>query len=163
MDSVVLAVVVAVVVWLFIRRARISRQRQVERQRHAETGGEGAPKTMPRIGRHGTVTPAQLKALKECDFEPSRHWSREEAQLILDSVTYLRAVIRETTGESDSPIEVQNKVLGFILGDEDLREFMLDMERNRTREQEEADELPIVRTPEYERVEAFVRELWEEG
>ena len=163
MDSIVLAVVVAVVVWLFVRRARMSRRRQVERQRHTEAGGEGAPKTMPRIGRHGTVTPAQLKALKDADFEPSRHWSREEAQLILDAVTYLRAVIREATGEPDAPIEIQNKVLGFILGDEELREFILDLERNRTREQEDTAELPIVRTPEFERVEAFVRELWEEG
>lgn len=163
MDNFVLAIAVAVVVWLFVRRARVSRQRQAERQRHVAANEEGAPKSMPRIGRQGTITSAQLQALKDNEFEPSRHWSQEEAQLILDSLKYLRAVIRDVTGETAAPLEVQNQVLGFILGDDELREFILDLRRNRTREEEEADELPIGRTPEYERLEAFVGELWETG
>ena len=38
-----------------------------------------------------------------------------KSQLILDTVTYLRAVIYEATGEANAPIEVQNEILKFIL------------------------------------------------
>lgn len=162
MDSFILAIVVAVFVWLFMRRMRMKKQQQMRRQ---ATAGEDQPeqKTMPRIGKAGTMTHAQSKALKEKEFEPSRFWSTEEAQLILDSVNYLRAVIRNETGETDTPLEVQNKVLAFILQDEELREFLLDRARNMTRDEDPTAAPEPDRDAAYARVAEFVNELWENG
>lgn len=161
MESFILAIVIAVFVWLFMRRARMKRAQRDQAQRAATASGDQERKNMPRFGKPGTVTRDQLKALKTLNFEPSRHWSHEEAQVIIDAVTYLRVVIANVTGEGDSPLEVQNKVLGFILIDEALREFILDWRRNQTREEEEAG-IDLERTPEYERIAAFVVALWEE-
>ena len=69
---------------------------------------------MPRLGTPGTITRDQIK-LKDNDFTPERQWSKEEAQLILDTVTYLRAVIYMVSEEASPPIEVQNEILKFIL------------------------------------------------
>ena len=166
MESILLAVVVALAVWLFMRNARAMRQRQ-RRHRQAppppRAGDAPEPKSMPRFGAAGTITRQQMVQLKQNDFEPHREWSKEEAQLILDSVTYLRAAIRMVTGEAGAPTEVQNNVLAFILGDDDLRDSVLDWGINRTREEEDAGEdaeLPSDQT--FQRIGDHIRALWED-
>jgi hypothetical protein len=159
MDSLILGLVVAFAVWFALRRARARRAQRQATSTPPPTGGQ---KTMPRIGTPGTVTKEQLRALRETDFEPSPHWSREEAQLILDAVAYLRGAIAITTGDRDPPIEIQNKVLSLILGEEELRTYMLDWSRNLTREERNDIQAAIPRDEQFERVQAYVRELWED-
>ena len=165
MENILLAVVIGVTVWLFMRNARKMRARRrglIQSPTESDTGTQ--PKSMPRIGVAGTITREQIALLKRYNFEPHRQWSSEEAKLILDSVTYLRAVIRMVTGESDAPIEVQNNILGYMLVDEELRENVLEWGLNRTQEEEEVGqdvELPHDDT--FERVAAYVQELWEDG
>ena len=165
MDSLLVAFAVGLVAWLMMRRIFQQRARQrVAALRAREDASEDAPsdaRTMPRMGVPGTVTRAQLAELRACHIEPSRHWSREEAQLILDTVSYLRAVIAEETGDRDPPIEIQNKVLGFILTHEGLREAVLEWSLNRTREEEERAGIVPPRDETHARVAAFVTELWD--
>ncbi len=165
MESILLAVVVGLAVWLFMRNARAMRARRRPPAEPPQAGGDApALKSMPRLGAAGTITRQQMAVLTEMDFEPARQWSREEAQLILDSVTYLRAAIRMVTGEAGAPIEVQNNILGFILGDDDLRDSVLDWGLNRTREEEDAgDNAELLADQTFERVADYIRELWEDG
>lgn len=111
MDSLLIALLVAAVVWLLGRaiRGRIVKTRAA------------AQPAMPRIGEPGTVSDEQLERLKALSFETSRHWSREEADLILDAVAYLRAVIAALRGPGEAPLELQNRLLAFILTDAELR------------------------------------------
>ena len=168
MESILLAVVVALAVWLFMRNARTMRQRRRRQARPPPQAGAAAsdapePKSMPRFGAAGTITRQQMVLLKQNDFEPHREWSKEEAQLILDSVTYLRAAIRMVTGEAGAPTEVQNNVLAFILGDDEVRDSVLDWGINRTREEEDAGEdaeLPSDET--FARIADHIRALWED-
>ena len=127
MESILLAVIIGLAVWLFMKNARKMRERkdrlsQPPPDADADAGGASQPKSMPRFGVPRTITREQIARLKENDFEPHRQWSKDEAQLILDSVTYLRAAIRMVTGESGAPTEIQNNILGLILGDEELRD-----------------------------------------
>lgn len=164
MESIILAVCVALFVWLFMRRRRMKQQQAIRAQQAARRDGPPQEqKSMPRMGRAGSITKDQIKALKDFDFEPSRVWSKEEAQLILDSVAYLRAVIARETGEGKPPMDVQNQVLGFILADEELREFLVDRARNLTREEKERGRLEPERDGNYARVAEFVTELWEDN
>ena len=168
MDSLLIAVAVGLVVWLLMRRAAYTRARRQMAARQQPAGtDEAAPpkgqKTMPRIGTPGTITRAQMAELRTLDFEPMRQWSREEAQLILDTVTYFRAVILDETGDSNPPLDVQNRLLGFVLTDEELREAILEWSLNRTREEEEAERLVLPRDETYERVADEIAELWEAG
>ena len=121
MSSVVLGILVAVLAWLFMRTRRL---RALQRQQAQNPAPAENPATMPRVGTPGSVTKDQLRRLKEFHFDPSRHWSREEADLILDSVVYLRAAIAQVTETADAPEEFQNKILAFILTDERLREYI---------------------------------------
>jgi hypothetical protein len=162
MESIILAVCVALTVWLFMRRQRMKRKQKIIEQQEAQNAGPPQEqKSMPRIGQAGSITRDQMKALKDNDFEPSRIWSKEEAQLILDSVDYLRAVIAQQTGEKKPPMDVQNQVLGFILSDEELREYLLDRARNQTREEAERGKLTPTQDEHYARVAEFVTGLWE--
>ncbi len=173
MESILLAVVVGLAVWLFMRNARAMRVRRRQRSQpppkaggaaQPKAGGAAQPKSMPRFGVAGTITRLQIARLRENDFEPAREWSKDEAQLIIDAVTYLRAAIRIVTGEAGAPTEVQNNVLALILGDDDLRDSVLDWGLNRTREEEDAGEdveLPSDET--FERVADHIRALWEDG
>jgi hypothetical protein len=79
---------------------------------------------MPRIGKAGTITKGQLKALKTNYFEATKQWSFEEAALVLDAVTYLRAVCTQVAGKKLPPLELQNELLVFILKDKDLRDYV---------------------------------------
>ena len=162
MESLILAVCVALFVWLFMRRQRLKRQQQLmDRQDKQDSGPPQEPKSMPRIGKAGSITRTQMKALKDNEFEPSRVWSKEEAQLILDALDYLRAVIAGETGEKKPPLGIQNQVLGFILEDEALREFLIDRARNLTREEVERGKMEPEQDEHYARVVEFVTELWE--
>ena len=116
---------------------------------------------MPRLGTPGTITREQMRLLKDNDFAPERQWSKEEAQLILDTVTYLRAVIYTTTGEASPPIEVQNEILKFILTNDDLREYVYEWGLNRTRDEQAAPQPVLERDDAYVRVEAAVLERWD--
>jgi len=81
-------------------------------------------RSMPRVGTPGTVTKAQRERLKQEGFEPSTHWSVEEADLVLDSVTYLRGVWKKAVRKQDAPVEIQNELLAFILTDPEMREYV---------------------------------------
>ena len=165
MENILLAVVIGVTVWLFMRNARNMRARRrglIQSPTESDTGTQ--PKSMPRIGVAGTITREQMALLKENDFEPHRQWSTEEAQLILDAVMYLRAAIRMVTGESGAPIEVQNNILGFILVDEELRDNVLDWGLNRTHEEDEiGQDVELPHDDTFERIASHIRELWEDG
>ena len=164
MESIILAVCVALFVWLFMRRQRMKKEQAIRNLQETQTNGpDQEPKSMPRIGNAGSITKDQLKALKDNDFEPSRIWSKEEAQLILDSLDYLRAVIAQETGEKKPPMDVQNQVLGFILSDESLREFLVDRARNLTREEMERGKLAPEQDEHYARVAEFITNLWEDN
>jgi hypothetical protein len=83
----------------------------------------GPVPVMPRAGRAGSVTDDQIDALEAERFMPPAPLSRlaelssEEAALILASLAYGRAAIRQITGE-DAPTAIENEVLGAVLGDE---------------------------------------------
>ena len=162
MESLIFAAVIGLTVYLFMRRMRILKIKKRKQAEDAERGGPAEdPGSMPRLGTPGTITRDQMKWLKDNDFEPSRVWSKEEAQLILDTVTYLRAVIYMTTDEADPPIEVQNHVLRFILTDDELREYVYQWGLNRTRDEDSAPQPVLERDETYARVEAVVMEQWE--
>lgn len=162
MENLIFAAVIALTVYLFMRRLKIMK---AQKRRQAEQAASGEqpedPGSMPRLGNPGTITREQIKLLKENDFEPSRLWSTEEAKLILDTVTYQRAVIYMKTGEADPPIEVQNQLIKIILSNDELREYVYEWGLNRTREDDSAPQ-PVLEQNEYfEQVEAAVLELWE--
>ena len=169
MDSLLIAVAVGLVVWMLMRRAAYARaRRQFGARQGAPGSGDAASppgdqKSMPRIGVPGTITRAQMAELRANNFEPMRQWSKEEAQLILDTVVYFRAVILDETGDSDPPLEIQNTLLSFILTDEELRDSIQEWSLNRTREEEEAGRMILPRDETYERVADEVAELWEDG
>ena len=126
MNSLLFAIFVALAVWIFIKLRR-------------RTGGfRGLPSSpdpsssqppykgreMPRIGVPGTITQEQITALKRNLFQPSGDWSFEEAALLLDAVTYLRAVCAAALGKREPPLKVQNELLVYILQDQDLRDYV---------------------------------------
>ena len=162
-ESLIFAVVIGLTVYLFMRRMR---SLKAQKRRQAEIAASGAveeapPATMPRLGAPGTVTKAQLRELKANDFEPSRLWSKEEAQLILDALGYLRAAIHAKTGDKDAPLEVQNRILRFILADDELREYVREWGLNRTRS-ESAKKFPdLPRDDSFARVEAEIMREWD--
>ena len=169
MDSLLIAVAVGLVVWLLMRRAAYARARRQFAARQGAPASDGAAqppgdqKSMPRIGVPGTITRAQMAELRANNFEPMRQWSKEEAQLILDTVVYFRAVILDETGDDDPPLEVQNRLLSFILTDEELRDSVQEWSLNRTREEEEAGRMILPRDETYERIADEIADLWEDG
>jgi hypothetical protein len=162
MESLIFAAVIGLTVYLFIRRMRVMKQ---QKRRQAEEAAQGGPPedpgSMPRLGAPGTITRDQMKWLKDNDFEPQRLWSKEEAQLILDTVTYVRAIIYMTTNEADPPIEIQNPLLKFILTDDELRQYVYEWGLNRTRDENDSPQPVLERDEQYARVEAAVLEQWE--
>ena len=113
MENLLFAVLVAIVVWLLVRHARLLKARRAPPPPAA---------TMPRLGTPGTATPEQLARMRACHFDTAGGWSREEADLILDAVDYLRAALREQGRRGEAPLELQNRVLVFLLADDELRE-----------------------------------------
>ena len=162
MENLIFAAVIGLTVYLFMRRLKnmkAQKRRQVEEAASGEPPEE--PGSMPRLGSPGSITREQIKLLKENDFEPSRLWSTEEAKLILDAVTYQRAVIYMTTGEADPPIEVQNQLMKIILSDDELREHVYEWGLNRTRDEDSAPQPVLERNEFFALIEAAVLELWE--
>ena len=162
MENLIFAAVIGLTVYLFMRRLKnmkAQKRRQVEEAASGEPREE--PGSMPRLGSPGSITREQIKLLKENDFEPSRLWSMEEAKLILDAVTYQRAVIYMTTGEADPPIEVQNQLMKIILSNDELREHVYEWGLNRTRDEDSAPQPVLERNEFFALVEAAVLELWE--
>ena len=129
MDSLLLGILVALAVWLFMKHRQgnggslfgglFSGSRSQVKHRPPPKQRE-----MPRIGTPGTITNGQISALKDNLFEPTKKWSFEEAALILDSVTYLRGVCKEVLGNEQPPLDLQNKLLAFILENQDLRDYV---------------------------------------
>jgi len=162
MESLIFALVIGLTVYLFMRRLRlVKRKKQLEASEAQTSGSQSEQGSMPRIGQSGTITREQIKLLKESDFEPSRLWSKEEAQLILDTVTYLRSVIYIVTKEDDPPIEVQNNVLKFILTDDSLREHVYEWGLNRPRDESAMLSQNLERDDCFEQVKMAVLEQWE--
>jgi len=162
-ESLIFALVIALTVYMFMRRLRMIKQQKKLKAEEEARGGVPAedPGSMPRLGTPGTITREQMQQLKDNDFVPEKLWSKEEAQLILDTVTYLRAVIYMVTGEASPPIEVQNEILKFILTDDELREYVYEWGLNRTREEDAAPQPVLERDEAYEKVEAAVLQQWE--
>ncbi len=160
-ENLIFAAVIGLTVFLFMRRLRLMKERKRQQLQQLQTGDE-SPSTMPRLGTPGSITREQMQELKRNNFEPSRLWSKEEAQLILDTVAYLRTVIRMRTGEDDPPVAVQNRLLRFILSDDDIRQHVLEWGLNRTREDEQAEHPAIERDEVFAKVEKVVMELWED-
>lgn len=162
MESLIFAAVIGLTVYLFMRRMKILKAKKRREAEEAQQGGPPEdPGSMPRLGTPGTITRDQMKWLKDNHFEPARQWSKEEAKLILDCVTYLRSVIYMITGEADPPIEVQNHLLKFILTDDGLREYVYEWGLNRTREEDTAPQPVLDRDDIFARVEAEVMQQWE--
>lgn len=140
-------------------------------QRRKRTGDPAAglvakPETqrreMPRIGEPGTITFNQMRALQRNDFKPDKGWSREEADLILDAVKYLRAVCRDVGEEDDGPppLEVQNALLRFVLTEQDIRDHVRkwgDERRQAGLDNFSDDEPVLARNNQYARVAAEAR------
>ena len=129
MDSILLGIVVALAVWIFMKRRQGNSANLFGGLfKGLHSRGQPKPTTkrreMPRIGTPGTITDDQVNALKRNLFEPSKEWSFEEAALILNTVTYLRGVCREVLGKEQPPIELQNELFAFILEDQDLRDYI---------------------------------------
>jgi hypothetical protein len=164
MESLIFAAVIGLTVYLFMRRIKMMKE-QKRRLAEQAAGVEPPedPGSMPRLGSPGTITREQIKLLKENDFEPSRLWSMEEAKLILDAVTYQRAVIYMTTGEADPPVDVQNQLMKLILGTDDLREYIYEWGLNRTRDEDSSPQPVLERNGYFEQVEAAVLEHWEKS
>ena len=129
MDSIIFGILVALAVWIFMKR-RAVKSGNLFGGLFSGSRSQVLPKPpqrkreMPRIGVPGTITGEQINALKRTFFEPSKEWSFEEAALILDSVTYLRGVCKEVLGNEHPPLELQNELLAFILEDQDLRDYV---------------------------------------
>jgi hypothetical protein len=115
--------------------------------------------TMPRIGTPHTVTLSQLDQLEQFNFPRERSWSREEADLIIDSVVYLRGVCKEIIDEPEPELAVQNRLLRAILGDQDLRDYVRAWgERRRTEGLQGTDPTPLPRNNQFARVAAALKE-----
>lgn len=161
-ENLIFAAVIGLTVFLFMRRLRLMREQKRRQQLEATNDDSADPGSMPRLGSPGTITREQMRELRKNDFEPSRLWSREEAQLILDAVAYLRTVIYISTRETDPPVAVQNHLLKLILSDDDMREYVREWGLNRTHADEEAEYPELERNEVFQKVEAGVGELWED-
>lgn len=113
---------------------------------------------MPRVGEPGSITYNQIRALQQYSFDPDKSWSREEANLILDAVKYLRAVCRDVGDEDDGPppLDIQNTMLRVILTEQDIRDHVRkwgDDRRNQGFDEFSDDEPVLARNNQYARVE----------
>ena len=161
-ENLIFAAVIGLTVFLFMRRLRLMREQRRRQQQQAMNDDSVDPGSMPRLGSPGTITREQMRELRKNHFEPSRLWSREEAQLILDAVAYLRTVIYIATREIDPPVDIQNHLLKLILSDDDAREYVREWGLNRTHADEEAEHPELERNEVFRKVEAAVGELWED-
>jgi hypothetical protein len=163
-NNLFLAIAIGGALFLMFRKRR-SRDRARPRlfgRLQPDAGAQPAqPRdTMPRIGTPHTVTIEQLDALERFDFPRERSWSREEADLILDAVTYLRAVCAEAIDDALPEVNVQNELLHLILSQQDLRDYVRAWgERRRADEASGLEPMPLPHNNQYDRVAKAAREL----
>jgi len=148
MNSVLVAILVGLATWIFIKAGQRSRQRRVI----PDNATAVKQQAMPRIGTPGTITEEQSALLKKNNFTPAKTWSFEEAALILDTTTYLRAVCADVIGPQEQPLKLQNELLNFILGDQGLREYVLKWGKDRRQEGLVNEKVVLTRNQQYERV-----------
>ena len=122
MESIALGLMVFLAAWFLMKRLR-KKPLNTDTAR-AAAADQHSGRTMPRLGTPGTVTKTQRERLQQEGFEPSRHWSVEEADLVLDTVNYLRGVWKKAVHRQDAPVEIQNELLAFILTDAEMREYI---------------------------------------
>ena len=168
MDSIILGILVALVVWIIIKK----------RQGTSGNGGlfgglfkssptPVSPQPQPspgkreisRIGRPGTITKDQLNALRRNYFDPSKKWSFEEAALILDAVIYLRAVWAEVVRKSQPSLDIQNELLTFIMTDQDLRNYVRKWGQDRRDAGIEDQKPELKQNKQFERVARMAKKL----
>jgi hypothetical protein len=123
-DSLVFALLFGAAIWMILRLRSKVRGQVPRRAAAAPTGAAHEPSTMPRLGRPGTMTREQGKALAQVGIHAPRGWSSEEAALLLDAVDYQRLACRGVPGleAAEAPLEIQTALLHFVLGREELRE-----------------------------------------
>jgi hypothetical protein len=154
MNSLLLGIFVALAVWIFIKlRQRTGGFRGLPSSPDPSSSQRPEKRReIPRIGVPGTITHEQITALKRNLFRPSGDWSFEEAALVLDTVSYLRAVCAAALGKKEPPLQVQNELLAYILEDQDLRDYVRKWGKDR-REAGIDDKPPqLKRNDHYERV-----------
>jgi hypothetical protein len=160
MEMVLIAVLAALALWVYLRQRQgaplgglFSGPKQPVRPPPA------SPRTMPRLGEPGTITEEQFTALNRNLFMPSREWSFEEAALVLDAVTYLRAVCAAAIGVREPDLGVQNELLTFILQDQDLRDYVRKWGENRRAQGIDEPEPELKRNDQFYRVARAARRL----
>ena len=166
MDSLLLGILVALAVWLFMKHRQgnggslfgglFSGSRSQVKHKSPPKQRE-----MPRIGTAGTITDEQISALKGNFFEPTKEWSFEEAALILDSVTYLRGVYKEVLGNEQPLLDLQNKLLAFILVDQDLRDYVRRWGEDRRKKGINGKTIKLKHNNQFKRVEKMATDLSE--
>jgi len=155
MNSIIIAIVVAFIVWLSIRSGRRMKEKKTRLKSEAEK------KTIPRIGTPGTITKEQTERLRENLFEPLKDWSFEEAALMLDTTAYLRAVFSKIAGLKDHPFDAQNELLVFILNDEQLRDHVRSWGEERRNRGVDGEAAELSHDAEFERIAAEALRLAE--
>ena len=161
-ESLIIGFAIAWGLWILLKihRSRGAR-RSLFKDKTTASAKDGDARTMPRLGKSGTMTPNQARMLRFNNFATDKTWSFEEAALILDALAYLRAVCRDMAGEEDgpAPLKVQNELLRLILTDQDLRDYVRRWGERRREEGAGEDEFPTL-TPnrQFERIAAKARE-----
>ncbi|MBM3488153.1 MAG: hypothetical protein FJX67_16225 [Alphaproteobacteria bacterium] len=155
-ENLVLAIIVALMVWAMMRHWRMVQARRAMRTRPAST--EPRP-TMPRFGTPGTITSEQIQLLKRNLFDADRGWSFEEAALILDATAYAKALLAAETGRRDHDIDVLNPIFTFIMTDPDLRAYIIEWGRNRARRLISGQDAQLRRNEHYARVAAHAQSV----
>jgi hypothetical protein len=160
MDNALFYAICAAGVAFIMFRPRKGRPRRSLFRRAQSNEATDANSSMPRVGVPHTVTIAQLDQLERFNFPRERSWSREEADLILDSVVYLRGVCAETIDDPEPELRVQNELLKTILTDQDLRDYIRAWgERRRAEDAQFTDPRPMTHNNQYERVQRALRQL----
>jgi hypothetical protein len=148
MNGIIIGIVVAFIVWLSIRGGRRMKEKKARFKSEAEK------KVIPRIGTAGTITEEQAEELRKNNFEPLKDWSFEEAALMLDTTTYLRAVFSEAADLKAPLVEMQNELLVFILNDEQLRDYVRRWGEERRNRESNGEVAELPHDAEFERIAA---------
>jgi hypothetical protein len=120
-DSVALGFMVFLAAWFLVKRFK---KKSANPTRRVDKASQSQARRMPRVGTPGTVTKDQMERLRAQGFEPSKHWSIEEADMVLDTVVYLRGVWNKAVSKQSAPVEIQNHLLAHILSDPEMREYI---------------------------------------
>jgi hypothetical protein len=119
----------------------------------------GPVPVMARTGRPGSLSEDQLEALQANRFLPPPPLTRlsdlseDEAASILAALDYVRAVIRQVTGE-EAPTAVENELLALVLADEAFTAQVLRWSRG-------GAPLPLKETALFTRLKSVVMGYWQ--